>query len=96
MHVCNDVSPSGAEMNSIFSADMKNKLSLSIALAAALALGFLPNIYASGPESDSDDRSDNIPGGDVTNVTSTDCPENYYGGDKTGTYDLLDRWCDDL
>jgi hypothetical protein len=31
--------------------------------------------------------------GNVTNSTS-DCPENYYGGDDTGMYDLLDRWCD--
>jgi hypothetical protein len=32
--------------------------------------------------------------GNVTNATSTDCPENYYGGDDTGLYDLLDRgWC---
>jgi hypothetical protein len=112
------VSPSDAEMNPIFRVDMKNKLSLSIALAAALVLGFLPDIYASGPESDSEDRSDNIPGDGVTNATSTDCPiidgsdlpyqqdlvdcndnyycKNYYGGDKTGLYDLLDRLCDDL
>ena len=89
------VSPSGAEMNSIFKADMKNKLSSSIALTAARALGFLSNIYASGPDDNDDDRSDNILGGDVTNATSTDCPENYYGGDKSGLYDLLDRWCRD-
>jgi hypothetical protein len=35
-------------------------------------------------------------GVNVTNSTNDGCPENYYGGDKTGLYDLLDRWCDDL
>lgn len=32
-------------------------------------------------------------GGNITNSTD-DCPRDYYGGDKTGMYDLLDRgWC---
>ena len=52
-----------AEVNPIRRANVKDKLTLSIALAAAaLTLSFLPNIYASEPESDSDDRFNDIPG----------------------------------
>jgi hypothetical protein len=61
------VLPRVTEVNSIFSTDMKNILTLSIALAAAaLTLSFLPNVYGSGPEGDSDDRFDHIPGAGVS------------------------------
>ena len=65
--VCEDVFEtvlsSIAEVNPIRTANVKDKLTLSIALAAAaLTLSFLPNIYASEPESDSDDRFNDIPG----------------------------------
>ena len=47
--VCEDV-------NSIHRADMKNALTLSIALAAALSLSFIPNVYAGGPRLDYDEK----------------------------------------
>jgi hypothetical protein len=30
----------------------------------------------------------------INGLDDTYCPENYYGGDDTGLYDLLDRWCE--
>jgi hypothetical protein len=64
--VFDKVLPSVREVKSIRRANTKNKLALSIALAAVLtsSLLFISNIYiyASGPRGDSDDRYDNIPG----------------------------------
>jgi hypothetical protein len=57
-HVFETAIPSGAEANPIHRAHMKNKIALSIALAATLTLSFIPDIYASGP----DNRFNDIPG----------------------------------
>lgn len=102
LYVCKDVfgAASGIEENPICGVNMKNKFTLSIALAvASLTLSFLPSIYASGPESDSDDRFNDTPSavialvGNMTNATSTDCP--IIDGEGRG-YDLVDRgWCHD-
>lgn len=63
LRVCEDVFetvlPSITEVNSILRADMKNVLTLSIALAAA---SFIPNVYASGARGDTDEKYDGIPG----------------------------------
>jgi hypothetical protein len=56
------VLPSVAIVNSMRRANMKNKLTLSIVLAAALTLSFIPNVYAGGPEYDIDEKYGNLPG----------------------------------
>jgi hypothetical protein len=42
--------PIDVEVDSSRRTNLKNKLTLCMALAAALTLSFLPNVYASGPE----------------------------------------------
>ena len=30
----------------------------------------------------------------IHDLDNSYCPRDYYGGDETGFYDLMDRWCE--